>query len=334
MPAPIRPPVSSSGSGRLARAANTTTHQATLAARLTGRDRWLIRMLHEHRVLTSHQITRAAFGTGRVARTRLLELYRWRVLDRFQPFTSPGTAPFHYVLDTAGATVLAAELGLDPRDLHYRHPAAIGIAHSLRLRHTLGVNQFFTDLIHHARRSDGQARVTAWWSETRCGRHYGDLARPDAYGRWTSHGREIEFFLEFDTGSEALRVVAAKLASYHRLAAHTRITTPVLFHFPTPAREASARRALHAALSGLDDPASVPTATSHADPTGTPADRAWLPLAPHGTQTERRTLTGLLHVWPHLRLDTPTTQAPPPMREPVTDMPPVDPMPPLPEAVT
>ena len=41
-------------SGRLARSPGLL---AALAARLTIRDRWLLRMLHEHRVLTTTQIT-------------------------------------------------------------------------------------------------------------------------------------------------------------------------------------------------------------------------------------------------------------------------------------
>ncbi len=115
------------------RAANTADHQAVLAWRLTPRDRWIIRMLHEHRVLTSHQITALAFPSFRSGRMRLRELYLWGVVDRFQPFVSVGTAPMHYVLAPAGAAVLAAENGLDIKELGYRHDRAFGIAHSLRL---------------------------------------------------------------------------------------------------------------------------------------------------------------------------------------------------------
>jgi hypothetical protein len=95
------------------RTANSPDHQATLAARLTPRDRWIIRMLHEHRVLTSNQITALAFPSFRSGRQRLHELYCWSVLDRFQPFITLGSAPMHYVLAPAGAAVLAAEHGLD-----------------------------------------------------------------------------------------------------------------------------------------------------------------------------------------------------------------------------
>jgi hypothetical protein len=36
-------------------------HLAVLAAHLTVRDQWLLEMLHEHKVLTSHQILALAY---------------------------------------------------------------------------------------------------------------------------------------------------------------------------------------------------------------------------------------------------------------------------------
>ncbi|WP_415830069.1 replication-relaxation family protein, partial [Kibdelosporangium persicum] len=249
------------------RAANTTEHQAVLAWRLTPRDRWIIRMLHEHRVLTSHQITALAFPSFRSGRMRLRELFQWGVVDRFQPFVSVGTAPMHYVLAPAGAAVLAAEDGLDVKDLGYRHDRAFGIAHSLRLAHTIGVADWFTALVDHARHSDPaeHAALCAWWSETRCARHFGDLIKPDAYGRWTSHGAEVEFFLEYDFGTEALTKLAGKLTGYAKLAEATGIITPLLVWLPTARREATARRLLYRAWQGLDDPDTVPLATTTAE---------------------------------------------------------------------
>ena len=90
------------------RAALTGEHHAYLAAHLTPRDRWLARVLAEHRVLTAGQIAQLAFASTRTANRRLLSLYRWRVVDRFQPYLTSGSAPMHYVLDTAGAAALAA----------------------------------------------------------------------------------------------------------------------------------------------------------------------------------------------------------------------------------
>jgi hypothetical protein len=281
------------------RAANTTDHQAVLAWRLTPRDRWIIRMLHEHRVLTAHQITALAFPSFRSGRMRMRELFQYGVVDRFQPFVSVGTAPMHYVLASAGATVLAAENGLD---------RAFGVAHSLRLAHTVGVNEWFTALVDHARHSNPAQSTTlgAWWSETRCARHFGDLVKPDAYGRWAAHGAEIEFFLEYDFGTEALAKLAGKLTGYAALAAATAITTPLLVWVPTSRRETTARRLLHHAWQGLDDPRSVPVATAAAEllnPAAahpSPADEVWLPLDLTAGVSTRHALHRLLDAWPHI----------------------------------
>jgi hypothetical protein len=284
------------------RAALTGEHFAFLAAHLTGRDRWLARALYEHRVLTTTQIIQLAFDSTRAGTQRLLKLHRWRVIDRFRPLQAVGSAPMHYVLDLAGAAVLAAEDGLAVTDLDYRHDRALALGQALRLAHTVGVNDIYAALVAVARHtttdagtaSDGRGSraVTAWWPETRCARLWGDLARPDAYARWLEEGREVEFFLEYDTGTEPLTKVAGKLRDYARLAAATGIITPVLFWFPTSAREASAREALTSALAVLDRPDTVPVATTTASAPDAAAGRSlsgmvvpdspaaarWLPL--------------------------------------------------------
>ncbi len=292
-----------------ARAANTAEHHARLAWRLTPRDRWLIRMLHEHRVLTTPQITALAFPSARSAQQRLRELYAWRVTDRFQPHLTLGTAALHHILGPAGAAVLAAEDGVDVKDLGYRHDRAIGIAYSLRLAHTVAVNDFFTTLADRARH-DPALSLTTWWSEARCGRHFGDLIRPDGYGRWRHHTSEIEFFVELDFGTEPLTKVANKLTGYAALATATAIATPVLIWLPTGRREAAARRLLTGVWQQLDNPTAVPVATAAADllnphqPQPSPADPVWLPLNPTTAATTgdppRRELHQLLNGWPHL----------------------------------
>jgi Replication-relaxation len=311
------------------RAASTAEHHAKLAAHLTPRDRWLARMCFEHRVFTTHQIVQLAYPSLRAANHRLRELYLWRVLDRFQPFLTRGTAPMHYVLDIAGATALAHEDGLPPKTLGYRHDTAIGIAHSLQLAHTIGVNGFFTTLVAASRRASTPGQLTAWWSHTRCARHFGDLARPDAYGRWQENNTEIEFFLEFDFGTEVLSILTRKLTDYHHLATATGITTPILIWLPTTRREATARRALTEAHSQLDHPESVPVATSSAEfpsaePHNTPATSRWLPLAtPAARRSGRLRLAELAHLWPPT--PTPTPQ---PSADPTTTLTPPPPLPP------
>jgi hypothetical protein len=285
------------------RHATTSAHLAQLAASLTARDRWLARMLFEHRVLTTHQIAEMAWPSVRAANMRLLRLYQWRVIDRFQPYLTYGTAPMHYVLDLTGATLLAREEGLDLHDLNYRHDRATGIAYSLHLAHTVGNNGFFSALVAASRRPNSSGQLAAWWSETRCAQHFGDIVRPDAYGLWHESSPTptgFEWFLEFDLGTERPDRLGAKLVGYAKLASTTGITTPVLFWVSTARREAAVRRALYDAVTALDDPSLVPVATSSADLLDDPSAACWQPLNVQHPLPQRLRLAELGRAWPYL----------------------------------
>ncbi|MGW9205661.1 replication-relaxation family protein [Embleya sp. NPDC055664] len=296
------------------RAAASAEHLAFLAHRLTPRDRWLARMLFEHTVLTTHQIAQLAWGGLRGANLRLLNLYRWRVVDRFQPRLDVGTAPMHYVLDVAGAAILAYEEDLEPSRLKFRHDQVMGHAHSLRLAHTVGTNGFFTPMIETARRSESPGRLSAWWSETTCFEYFGEHVRPDAYGRWRQLGGDMEWFLEFDTGTERpARRLASKINGYAKLATITGITTPVLIWTPTVSRESALRHALVDILSLLAEPDLVPLATATIEQATSanakdPSEAEWLPLGPRRT-LPRVKLVDLGTAWPELR--GPSGGAPP-----------------------
>ena len=137
----------------------------------------------------------------------------------------------------------------------------------------------FCALAAQGRRA-GDAALTCWWSERRCAALWGDLARPDGYGQWTEHAPAgpvtTDFFLEYDTGSENLHRVVAKLTGYRDLAARTGIATPVLFWLPTVRREAGLRALL----------ASTPGRS-----TGTRAARA-IPGVPVATTTPQAAAGG------------------------------------------
>jgi Replication-relaxation len=292
VPSLSAPPGRPRAAGRLARSPQLA---AALAARLTARDRWLLRMLCEHRVLTTGQITQLAFGTTRAATARLAVLYTYRAVDRFRPLAPAGSSPLHFILDEAGAMLLAAEDGITPGDLGYRRDRSMAIALSPRLAHDTGANGVFTALAAAARASGGQQALECWWGERRCAAAWGESARPDGYGRWSEQAPGqptgvTDFFLEYDTGTEPLRRVVAKLAGYAALAARTGITTPVLFWLRSPSREA----ALHARLAGPPPPGvpgaasaaqipGVPVATAaRGTAPGGPAGAAWLPAASPG----------------------------------------------------
>jgi len=282
---------------------------AALPGILTSRDRWLIAMLHEHQVLTTTQITRLAFGTGQAASRRLAALYRWRIVDWFRPYAAVGSAPRHYVLDEAGAQTLAAEHALTPQRLGYIRRDSLAIAHAPHLAHTIGLHDVLTRLADAASRIDG-AKLDTWWSERRATRIWGDWIRPDAYARYTAAGRSIEFFLEYDHGTETLQRLASKLPGYARLAQDTGIDTPVLFWLPGPQRETH--------LLNLLRDADIPAATTcphHADhhPDG-PAGPVW--AHPHSHSRMRLTdLPGSMATFRTVAVDldrTATLPAPPP----------------------
>jgi len=301
MPAYFARPGRPRANGRLARSPQLA---AELAARLTARDRWLLRMICEHRVLTTGQVTQLAFGTGRAATARMTTLYQYRAVDRFRPLAPTGSSPLHFILDEAGAMLLAAEDGITTADLGYRRDRSMAIALSPRLAHNTGANGIFTALAAAARASGGQQALECWWGERRCAAAWGGHARPDGYGRWSGQPpgqppATVDFFLEYDTGTEPLTRVIAKLAGYAALAARTGITTPVLFWLPSARREA----ALHARLAGPPPPGTpgaasaaqipgVPVATAAAgtSPDG-PAGAAWLPAGSPGPRVRLAQLT-------------------------------------------
>ncbi|RGA05579.1 hypothetical protein DI270_007655 [Microbispora triticiradicis] len=267
---------------------------AELAARLTERDYRILTCVHEHRVLTTHQIQKIFFTLPQPTRRRLGILHRLGALTRFRPWKpyGAGSAPAHWVLGRAGAAALAANRNITVAELGYRYDTAIAICLSSRLAHQIGVNDFFADLHAYARRSQSQATVRKWWPERRCVELWGDLARPDAYGRWTENGRELDFFLEHDTGTEPLTKVAAKLNDYANLAEATGITTPVLIWLPGTAREAHLRQRL--------DRVEVPVATAtHTSLGDGPAGPIWLPA---GATGNRLRLAELAVAWPEMLL--------------------------------
>jgi hypothetical protein len=244
-------------------------HLLRVASRLTDRDRVLIRLLHEHRVFTSAQVHDIGFDSYRRAQERMEVLYALRVVDRFRPHSGSRSMPFHWVLDEAGAAVIAAELGVEVKSLPWRRERSLALATSLSLRHRVGTNGFFTALLRESRAHPGR-RLATWWSAWRCAAEWGRIARPDGYGVWLEAALRLPFLLEYDCGTEPGVRLAEKLPGYRDLAQVAANPTWLLFRFPTPRREAEARRAL------VGGPVLV--ATAALPPDGNPVDSVWLPL--------------------------------------------------------
>jgi Replication-relaxation len=271
------------GSGE-AGSARQARRLAELAARLTERDRQLCRLLAEHRVLTSHQLAKLAFGHLDTAEDRLRTLTTLGVLDRFRPRRDTGSAPYHYVLGPLGAAVLAAEQGIGVAELGYRRATTLAIAHHRRLPELVRANGFFAALAGYARRH-ADAELALWWSPRRCHAIWGALIQPQGFGRWRERGAVLDFFLVCDRADEPVGRLTAALAGYDELAHATpRLATVILLWTTTAEREVEVRRALR--------PRGCLVAT--ATPLGgrNPAEAVWLPL---GASGPRRRLADLAH---------------------------------------
>jgi hypothetical protein len=249
------------------------THVASVARRLTPRDRLLCRTLFDHRVLTTEQVTDLCFDNLTTARHRLTALYELRVLDRFRPFRPVGSDPYHYLLDTLGVELVAADRAVEVPRPGLHHSRALALADSQRLAHLLGINGLFCSLARWARTvEDGE--LTEWWPERRCVTEWGEVVRPDGFGTLRQLQRVVEFFVEVDRGTETLARLAEKLIGYAELVHATGWAPLVCFWFPSSGREAQARWV-------LAHP-EVPVATSAAGLGDGPGGPVWLPVGSTG----------------------------------------------------
>jgi len=253
-----------------------------VVGRITDRDRTICRLLYEHRVLTTSQVTDIGFSGERRTRMRLGELYGLAVVDRFRPRLQ-ARDPYHWVLGPIGAALVAAERGLAMSDLDWRKGLLIDLAASQRLAHLVGTNGVFTALIRSARRRPG-CRLEVWWSERRCAREWGDIVRPDGYGVWVDGDITLPFLLEYDNGTETLERLAAKLPGYAEMATAAGHPNWVLFTFPSPRREREARRVL--------SHRQVPVATATLVPGDAPDAVHWLPVGSSGPRLGLAQLVG------------------------------------------
>jgi hypothetical protein len=216
---------------------------AALASRLTDRDRQIALDCYEHRVLATEQLRRLHFRAARTARERLQELRELRVLASFRPaqHAGQGSAQNHWVLDEAGALVVATELGLERPELRWRAQTALAIASSSKLGHQLAVNEFFTRLAEEARDAGGE--LQRWWGERRSRDALDAIATPDGYGRLhLPNEPALELLLELDRGSEDHARLKEKARRYAKALPRSELRDPLVLLL-LPSRERTARAA-------------------------------------------------------------------------------------------
>lgn len=251
------------------------------------RDEELLYLLDEHVVLTTEHVDQALFGALRSCQRRLAHLKGLELLDSFSPPRQRdrgGSGQTRWVLGRLGLDFHAAATDerMTPPLKAKAYAARIGRRPSLR--HLLGVNSLFCTLLAQARR-DPALSLRVWWGEHTAQKQLSSHVYPDGLGRWREHGREVCFFVEWDTGTENLGRLVDKLLGY-TLLADVGPTYPVLFCLHSREREHN----LHREFAGRHDPFPIATAVH---PLPDPTDAVWALVGdPTGT---RRRLIDLPH---------------------------------------
>lgn len=190
-------------------------HIAKLPSHLTERDRRIALDCYEHHVLRTDQLKRLHFTGLRTAAARLTLLYELRVLDRFRPGAKrgEGTMPYHWILDEAGALIVADHKGIDPSQLHYTHADALRYATSRNLTHHVETNEFFTRLAVDANQARGA--LSEWYGVRTLAHLFAGTLLPDGYGVLTLPGRgPLHILLELDRGTESSQTLRDKAKRY------------------------------------------------------------------------------------------------------------------------
>ena len=232
---------------------------AELARHVTERDREIALCLYEQQLLETDQLTLLFFSSKRRAQDRLLFLYRQRVLDRFYPPSrfGAGKPQAHWLLDEAGAQLVAALLGVERKQLGWQRRDDWG-SHR-QLAHKLEANRFVTDLIA-ATLTDATLTVRAWSGPRAAADRLEQRVRPDArLLLQTAAGAIIECLIEWDRGTEPSERLAEKLHRYRiaerKLRHHDREPRSVLFVVPGEGRLETLRQLR---VPGSDDSSASP----------------------------------------------------------------------------
>jgi protein involved in plasmid replication-relaxation len=298
MPAPHRPRQSPRGDsfrtggsphGRAGPRRGAAT-LAELSPRLQPRDRVIGFWLSDHIALTTAQLASVLFGSLNRCRNRLYTLYHYQFVGRVIRALPGQRARVYWVPGRLSARLVALA-----RDEPPPTPKTVAAAQDRVLsthsaaHHLLETNQFFIDLLAHARHHP-DTRLTRWWSEARTSSAFGRPIRADGHGVWEAHGRSVGFFLEHDRGSEDHRRLHGKLLVYHGLHVDGGPDYPVLFSFPTSSREANFHHRLATAAGTnprlAEALSTLTVATCARDLPGFhPAGAVWAPLDHPGRLT-------------------------------------------------
>jgi hypothetical protein len=191
-----------------------TPEPRDLVRGLDARERAVLIAIYEHKVLLTEHLKAMFFGSVRRAQDRLRHLARRGLIDTWYP-PQPrgmGKASGHHTLTERGARVVASLLGIARSELRYVVRDVEDREQDSYLAHRIGVNEFFCALIETGRINDGHG--LAKWVPERTVRTADGWIRPDGYGVFLHPEGALDFYLEYDRGTETTRQLANKLAGY------------------------------------------------------------------------------------------------------------------------
>jgi hypothetical protein len=181
---------------------------------LDARERAVLVTVYEHKVLVTEHLKAMFFGSLRRAQDRLRNLAQRGLIDTWYP-PQPrrmGKASGHHTLTESGAQVVASLLGTARSELRYVVRNEEDREQDSYLAHRLGVDEFFCALIEAGRSIDGHG--LAKWVPERTVKTSDGWIRPDGFGVFLHPGGALDFYLEYDRGTETTRQLANKLAGY------------------------------------------------------------------------------------------------------------------------
>jgi hypothetical protein len=191
-----------------------TPEPRDLVRGLDARERAVLLAICDHKVLVTAHLKAMFFGSLRRAQDRLRHLAQRGLIDTWYP-PQPrgmGKASGHHTLTESAAQVVASLLGIARSELRYVIRNEEDRSQDSYLAHRIGVNEFFCALIEAGRANDGHG--LAKWVPERTVRTGDGWIRPDGFGVYLHPGGALDFYLEFDRGTETTRQLANKLAGY------------------------------------------------------------------------------------------------------------------------
>jgi hypothetical protein len=191
-----------------------TSEPRDLMRGLDARERAVLLAIYEHKVLLTEHLKAMFFGSLRRAQDRLRNLARRGLIDTWYPLQprGMGKASGHHTLTESGAQVVASLLGIARSELRYVVRNEEDREQDSYLAHRIGVNEFFCALIEAGRAHDGHG--LAKWVPERTVRTGDGWIRPDGYGVFLHPDGALDFYLEYDRGTETTRQLTNKLAGY------------------------------------------------------------------------------------------------------------------------